>query len=59
MPHCAPGARENMTRLGKVAARFQGYMSCGESFNVPIPAKEICDVRTIDHSKTPTLVVRQ
>lgn len=59
MPHCAPGARENMTRLGKVDARFQGYMSCGESFNVPIPAKEICDIQTINHSKTPTLVARQ
>lgn len=40
MPFCEPGTRENMTRIGKVADRFEGYMCCGESFNVPIPAKE-------------------
>lgn len=53
MPHCEPRARENMTRTSKVAARLQRHMSYGESFNMPIPAKEICDVPTTDHSKTP------
>lgn len=27
MPHCEPGARENMNRIGKISARLQGYMS--------------------------------